>query len=77
MLSLSLRLFDPLDLISPVILLLKIQFQRLWESGVGWHKPIPEHIQHQEWSSVVNGLSDFARSKYPGGIFVNQIPLLK
>jgi hypothetical protein len=68
MLSLSSRLFDPLGLISPVSLLLKIQFQRLWESGVGWDEPIPEDI-HQEWSSVVNGLSDLARIQIPRWYF--------
>nr|CAH0104953.1 unnamed protein product [Daphnia galeata] len=68
MLSLSSRLFDPLGLISPVSLLLKIQFQRLWESVVGWDEPIPEDI-HQEWSSVVNGLSDLARIQIPRWYF--------
>lgn len=33
MLSISARLFDPLVLTSPVLLLIKSQFQRLWESG--------------------------------------------
>ena len=68
MLSLSSRLFDPLGLISPVSLLLKIQFQRLWESSVGWDELIPEDI-HQEWSSVVNGLSDLARIQKPRWYF--------
>lgn len=48
MLSISARLFDPLGLSSPVLLRIKLYFQKLWEFGTPWDLPIPEDIQRLE-----------------------------
>jgi len=39
------RIFDPLNFLSPVTFLAKHMMQLLWTSGIGWDDPIPEHVQ--------------------------------
>ena len=39
--SLSLTLFDPMGLVSPVILVAKIIIQRIWAAKIDWDDPIP------------------------------------
>lgn len=40
--------FDPLGLISNVLIYLKVLFQEVWRSGIGWDDVIPEHL-HEKW----------------------------
>jgi hypothetical protein len=51
LLSLVARSFDPLDIVTPFIVSLKIIFQRVWQMGVSWDALLPEGIQclGQEW----------------------------
>ncbi|XP_051170292.1 uncharacterized protein LOC127287411 [Leptopilina boulardi] len=35
------QLYDPLGLISPIVILAKIQMQLLWKMNVGWDDPLP------------------------------------
>lgn len=43
-LSLISKLFDPLGLVSPVIIVAKIMMQSLWEIKLGWDDVPPDHI---------------------------------
>lgn len=53
--SLALRLFDPLGLLSPVILVAKMIMQKLWETGIKWDDRIPLNIA-EEWRVFLEGL---------------------
>lgn len=43
--SQSLRIFDPLGLLSPCIIQSKILIQTLWIKGIDWDQPVPQDIQ--------------------------------
>lgn len=38
------RLFDPLGLLRPVIVIAKLSLQELWQSGVHWDETVPQNI---------------------------------
>ena len=63
-LRISSRIFDPLGLIAPTVLLLKITFQRLWECPLEWDDPVPQDIR-DTWSAVIKGLADVADLRIP------------
>lgn len=44
MLSKIARLFDPLGLLSPIIITAKIQVQKLWLTGLGWDETLPDDV---------------------------------
>lgn len=44
MLSEIARLFDPLGLLSPIIITAKIQVQKLWLTGLGWDEMLPDDV---------------------------------
>ena len=46
------KLYDPLGLISPVIILLKIIFQSICKTRVGWDDPVDSFI-HEQWLKLV------------------------
>ncbi|XP_065089915.1 uncharacterized protein LOC135711105 [Ochlerotatus camptorhynchus] len=50
------KFFDPLGLVSPVIVLAKLMAQRLWQLKVGWDDPIDEDTA-QEWQELQASLS--------------------
>lgn len=43
-LSESSKIFDPLGLVSPAVILVKILFQKLWVQGHDWDDTIPDHL---------------------------------
>ncbi len=55
--SLALRLFDPLGLLAPVVLVAKLIMQRLWETHISWDETVPETIASQ-WYIFLAGLID-------------------
>lgn len=44
MLSEISRLFDPLGLLSPILITAKIQVQKLWLTGLGWDEDLPDEV---------------------------------
>ncbi|XP_065084349.1 uncharacterized protein LOC135706631 [Ochlerotatus camptorhynchus] len=50
------KFFDPLGLVSPVIVLAKLMAQRLWQLKVGWDDPIDEDTA-QKWQELQASLS--------------------
>lgn len=55
--SIALKVFDPLGIVSPVILVAKLIMQKLWASKTGWDQPIPKEIL-TSWKVFVAGLKD-------------------
>ncbi|KRZ11509.1 hypothetical protein T11_12642 [Trichinella zimbabwensis] len=45
MLSLTARLYDPLGYIAPFTGQMKMLFQRLWTTGLGWDAPLPPQME--------------------------------
>ncbi|GFY34671.1 uncharacterized protein TNCV_1373621 [Trichonephila clavipes] len=41
------RVFDPLELLSPCIVFMKILLQELWKLNLEWDEPIPEDLNKQ------------------------------
>lgn len=64
----SASVFDPLGLIAPFTIRVKILFQSLWLSQVGWDENLPPDIQ-ESWDSWRNEASDFIDFKRPRFFF--------
>lgn len=58
------KLFDPLGLLAPVIILAKILFQSLWLKGLSWDEPLPDDIL-QEWLTLRSTLPELSSVKVP------------
>ena len=63
-LQISARIFDPLGFLSPVVLIIKILFQRLWQENIGWDDPVPPEIENT-WNATMAGLSDLSLLRIP------------
>lgn len=53
--SSSFKTFDPLGLLSPVIVQSKMMLQKLWQQKLDWDHAIPQEIE-QEWTKYANNL---------------------
>ena len=69
------KIFDVLGWFSPIIIKMKILFQRLWESKIGWDDPVPTIIQDTwlRWNSELQLLS---RSYVPRYYFPKDVNIL-
>lgn len=56
-------IFDPLGLISPIIIRSKILLQKIWQCKEGWDSPLPQSI-NDEWIKLTNEL-----------VFINDIKI--
>ena len=53
--SLVSKIFDPLGILSPVIIPFKVFFQELCQSKVTWDEVLGEDLQ-KKWKDLLNGL---------------------
>ncbi|XP_062713737.1 uncharacterized protein LOC115269020 [Aedes albopictus] len=58
------KFFDPLGLVSPVIVLAKLLAQRLWQLKTGWDDPVDE-VTAQEWHELQTSLSQLHHIDIP------------
>ncbi|XP_071580995.1 uncharacterized protein [Temnothorax nylanderi] len=58
------RLFDPLCLLGPVIVVAKLILQDLWKSGSHWDESVPQDI-HARWSRFEEQLSVLKQVQVP------------
>ncbi|KAI8114867.1 hypothetical protein CVS40_12796 [Lucilia cuprina] len=63
-LSVSSALFDPLGLLSPLIIKAKIIMQELWIPKIGWDESVPQEI-HSAWKTFVSDLKLLPSLKIP------------
>ncbi|XP_076384507.1 uncharacterized protein LOC143263380 [Megalopta genalis] len=42
------QIFDPLGLISPIVIVAKLILQQLWQTQIGWDQSIPQNL-HSQW----------------------------
>ena len=64
LLSLNMRVFDPLGLISPIVIEAKLMVQDLWRAGIGWDQLVPQKIQLQ-WEKWLHGLEEVEEIVFP------------
>ncbi|XP_055526967.1 uncharacterized protein LOC129719602 [Wyeomyia smithii] len=52
--------FDPLGLISNVLIYLKVLFQEIWRAGIGWDDVIPESLSEkwEKWLEILPKVQD-------------------
>lgn len=63
-LSDSARLYDPLGILAPVIIVAKIFIQKLWQAQLAWDTPLPDDLL-TEWLSYRNGLRQLETIRIP------------
>ena len=63
-LSLIFRIFDPLGLITPIVLMAKQFVQQIWLLGLGWDDEVPESTKIQ-WEKFTNKLPAISQIKAP------------
>ncbi|XP_055918591.1 uncharacterized protein LOC129950692 [Eupeodes corollae] len=53
------RIFDPLGLLSPTVIKMKLFMQKLWLKGVSWDSIIPSEL-YEEWADIRTDLKNIA-----------------
>ena len=62
--SLVSRIYDPLGLISPVIVRFKVLFQELCQAKLDWDEPFTESLK-ERWKLLLAGLQTFGALRVP------------
>lgn len=71
-LSLTSKLFDPLGLLSPIVIRGKIPLQELWLNKLDWDESIPQQLE-TEWNKLKETLSRVEEISIPRYVFTNPI----
>lgn len=58
------KLFDPLGLLGPIIVIAKLIIQDLWQSGLQWDESVTQDI-HTRWSRFEAQLDELNRLRIP------------
>lgn len=66
------KLFDPLGLLGPTVVLAKIIMQELWKSGIGWNDELPPHLMSQ-WTKLRNEFYELADVQVPRRVTINEV----
>ncbi|XP_063920800.1 uncharacterized protein LOC135135633 [Zophobas morio] len=66
-------IFDPVGLITPVILKAKLLLQSLWAAQIGWDDPIPSDLEYH-WNQFLINLPDVKNIEISRHIFRNDTP---
>ncbi|XP_050313689.1 uncharacterized protein LOC126748481 [Anthonomus grandis grandis] len=72
-LSIIAQCYDPLGLLSPVIVIGKLIIQKLWMSQLDWDTEITEKPLIEEWTNLISNLNTLANLKIPRWLFSNKI----
>ena len=64
LLRVTLSFFDPLGILSPVIVQMKLLFQLLCHENVAWDAPLPEQVRRQ-WRAWLQDLRDVQQIMIP------------
>ena len=64
-------IFDPLGVLSPVIIRGKILLQKIWKLNLNWDSKIPEHLQ-KEWKSISKHFQSCLGFKLPRQLIFTQ-----
>lgn len=58
------KLFDPLGLLSPIMVKAKIIIQKLWSVKLDWDEPLPPIISNQ-WIAFVENMQELPKLTFP------------
>ncbi|XP_018398194.1 PREDICTED: uncharacterized protein LOC108776159 [Cyphomyrmex costatus] len=58
------KLYYPLGLVGPVIVLAKLILQELWQVGINWDESVPQEL-HAQWLELKTQLNDINRLSIP------------
>ncbi|XP_011883727.1 PREDICTED: uncharacterized protein LOC105570885, partial [Vollenhovia emeryi] len=58
------RLFDPLGLLGPIIVLAKLILQELWNEGIHWDESVPQDINYR-WTELKSQLPNINELQIP------------
>lgn len=64
MLSVMSQVFDPLGLLAPCVILMKILMQKLWLQKLSWDEPLSPEVSKQ-WIDMIRGLSALNSTHVP------------
>ncbi|XP_071572429.1 uncharacterized protein [Temnothorax nylanderi] len=64
------RLFDPLGLLCPIVVVAKIIIQDLWQSSIHWDESVPQNI-HIRWCTLRSQLPAVDQLQVPRGVKSN------
>lgn len=67
------RLFDPLGILSPILVTAKIFIQELWELKLDWDQSLPESL-HTKWIAFRSDLNILKTLQVPRHIFKGRVP---
>ncbi|XP_018377661.1 PREDICTED: uncharacterized protein LOC108770524 [Trachymyrmex cornetzi] len=70
------RLFDPLGLLSPLMIRAKMLMQEVWSLQLGWDDPVPSAITCK-WMSFVSDLQNLATISFPRWIGLSSDRILE
>ncbi|CAK1595287.1 unnamed protein product [Parnassius mnemosyne] len=70
----SFKIFDPLDVLSPVIIVPKMMLQRIWKENLEWNQPLPSEIK-KEWTKFTDNLKFLSNLQILSEILEHASPL--
>lgn len=70
-LSEAAKLFDPLGLVAPVVIVTKIMFQGLWQRGLDWDDKLPDDIQ-STWNGLKLEMNALEHLKIPRWVGISR-----
>nr|CAI5827413.1 unnamed protein product [Callosobruchus analis] len=71
-LSMCARIFDPLGLLSPCVVMVKMLMQRLWEEKISWDQPVSNSIASR-WNKFKNELTYLNDSCIPRRVICEDV----
>ncbi|XP_047520275.1 uncharacterized protein LOC125059771 [Pieris napi] len=76
LLSVISQIFDPLGLLSPVVIKFKIILQSLWLQSLSWDEPLPSHIQAL-WMDATKNLNVLNNLRVSRHVMINSYEQLE
>uniref|UniRef100_A0A182NVM4 DUF1758 domain-containing protein n=1 Tax=Anopheles dirus TaxID=7168 RepID=A0A182NVM4_9DIPT len=70
-LSESARLYDPIGLIGPVVVLAKCFMQELWSKKISWDEPLPDELQNR-WNQFKENLAKVGEITVPRRVITDK-----
>lgn len=75
-LSITAQIFDPLGLLTPVIIIPKLIIQKLWQIKLTWDESLPSSI-HNEWVQFYNQLHILNNLNIPRHVITNSFQIIE
>ncbi|KAB0797907.1 hypothetical protein PPYR_09115 [Photinus pyralis] len=75
-LSMTAKIYDPLGLLGPVTIKIKIILQRLWQERLGWDESVPFHI-YTEWNRILSNLKEIENIRLPRQVTIENYSKLE